>query len=1387
MLAITTLYTKMCNGGGGFRLFSVFPSRPPFGGYMNNSSKAGILLASILFVAVLTTVVVPTSDAATYDMEKFAQKYGLTETADGTYTHNGNLELSEIVTLDLEGNTLSFTSGGIVTSKTLTINDSVGTGKIQSSDGNSPLITNTGSNTTTLNSGTLESNNVAVKLADGNFVMKGGKISAPVAVQQGAAKNLNLEGGTIESSGTCVIDTSAKNIKVTGISINLTTSEAVTDGVVLKTSNSAIIFEYGDMKISGNGTGVLFSTDESSSVTINGGEFNGTFLDSDNKGAVSIYGGSFENDNLNDFVGGNVSIFGGKFSADPGTQNIVEGNTYKNGCVQSSSSSPLVTTADGTGYNSLFLAFKAAPFGTPTVLTLNGPVSETEAFTLLKGKDITVDINGQNVSLVGKLTINGNAKLTFENTGNTEGGVTYTSKSQLSVNTNGEMNLKDVKLEMTASYIVASGNFSMEGGSVTGSVGQYGLIYGSSEVKILSGEVIGDDIHAVRGTSGSTLIFGSSNSDGPYISSIQVSKTVGVQFLSGKIGSVAGTLSDSSVLDGIFVEDISDSLPEGKGLVPTTGGWQVVDVTENDAVAKIGTVYYASFASAIRNVDNGETLVLLKDCEGLGSTAYASSFTVDLNGHSFKCTGTNSAAISIDADLTNGAGTVAITNSGTSLSTIESDYIAIDVSTKNDSDYGLTITIDEDVILKTAEGGRPLNLSDNSRVLNTETNAGYVTHGGFIATVDNSEYIYGGLTDALKATTTTLSNDSTTKLVKLHNDTSYGLSIHIGGNWAIDLDGHTVSSNTTDAVTIGGSNNNLTIMNGNIVGTNTSERASGIALALPPGGSTSYQSSSVTLDRVSMKLAGAYGVVTNGSCTDMTVMMIDSSIEGADYGVYFPGTGTLTVTDTDITGDSVGIEIRNGSLNISGDSTITGGDKFEDPVPNGSGTTCHGVAVAVSQHGGSAKVNVNITGGTFKGAYGLYEVSLQGNEPASKMSITGGTFKAPVYSENVTDFISNSDTGAGPVFSNDVTDYCSDGLAAKLDDNGMYVVATAVDVTFQYGGQTSVVPVATGTAVPSEKIPTTPGYTYTWTVGGSPWYPASIVENEIIVVGTPKLTAPTVDYVVGINDLTATVTVTATHPAATEFTYSAVGPSNEPVTMSGNVLSTQLPGDYVITVTAKDSAGLTSEATVSVTVSFEVSSEGSVTVDVMPGETTVDVVVDGITFEFEDLSHGNLSVTVDEVASEAVPGYGPPATTYEIIMSGSAWTPGKEITVSVPVSIPDGQRIVSGSVTVLYIPDDGSVPVDMDAYIGSDDRTIVFTTTHNSKYAVFYDLEAIPESDQPFIPFPDDDDDYVPLPPHIVYEDEDGSDDSVKIAACAAAAVIAAILAIVLATTYRRR
>ena len=81
---------------------------------------------------------------------------------------------------------------------------------------------------------------------------------------------------------------------------------------------------------------------------------------------------------------------------------------------------------------------------------------------------------------------------------------------------------------------------------------------------------------------------------------------------------------------------------------------------------------------------------------------------------------------------------------------------------------------------------------------------------------------------------------------------------------------------------------------------------------------------------------------------------------------------------------------------------------------------------------------------------------------------------------------------------------------------------------------------------------------------------------------------------------------------------------------------------------------------------------------------------------------------------------------------------------------------------------------------------LTVTVDSHSPFYFFYRLaETEVEPDQPVVPFPDDDD-YVPLPPTIVYED-DGSDSTASIAACAAAAVVAAILAIVLASTYRRK
>ena len=150
------------------------------------------------------------------------------------------------------------------------------------------------------------------------------------------------------------------------------------------------------------------------------------------------------------------------------------------------------------------------------------------------------------------------------------------------------------------------------------------------------------------------------------------------------------------------------------------------------------------------------------------------------------------------------------------------------------------------------------------------------------------------------------------------------------------------------------------------------------------------------------------------------------SIEGP--GIYHPQEGSLTITGGEISGAECAIELRSGTLNISG-GTFTSTADPATVEPNGSGTTTAGAALAVVQHTTKKDINVTISGGTFNGVYSLFQKDIQNNNTDNvTMSVTGGNFNGEVYSQNCTTFVK------GGTFSDPsvVTNYLAENANVKV-------------------------------------------------------------------------------------------------------------------------------------------------------------------------------------------------------------------------------------------------------------------------------------------------------------------------------------------------------------------
>lgn len=117
----------------------------------------------------------------------------------------------------------------------------------------------------------------------------------------------------------------------------------------------------------------------------------------------------------------------------------------------------------------------------------------------------------------------------------------------------------------------------------------------------------------------------------------------------------------------------------------------------------------------------------------------------------------------------------------------------------------------------------------------------------------------------------------------------------------------------------------------------------------------------------------------------------------SDIGVALNGFATVNVYEhaeieaKDASGNGTGIEVRSGTLNVTG-GTIKGNGTYSF-TPNGSGTTSTGVGVAVAQHTTQNNIKVTISGGDITGTVALAIANPQRNEAGElTVSVEGGNF-----------------------------------------------------------------------------------------------------------------------------------------------------------------------------------------------------------------------------------------------------------------------------------------------------------------------------------------------------------------------------------------------------------
>ena len=226
--------------------------------------------------------------------------------------------------------------------------------------------------------------------------------------------------------------------------------------------------------------------------------------------------------------------------------------------------------------------------------------------------------------------------------------------------------------------------------------------------------------------------------------------------------------------------------------------------------------------------------------------------------------------------------------------------------------------------------------------------------------------------------------------------------------------------------------------------------ASSCGIIINPPASTGYNNYGIVVNSKAKIISDAessIGITINGSNKQTGVNVPKFNITGgkidATVGIYAAGYAEWNLSNCEVEGDLTAIEIRAGKMTIDGGTYTSYKDPF-DVEPNGSGTTTEGAALGISQHATNLPIDVVVNGGTFNGAYAIWEKDVQNEEARDqiKLTVNNGTFNGAIYSQNNPNAIVKG-TYSDP----SALHYLAEGADVKIEMTADNEIASEVSVS----------------------------------------------------------------------------------------------------------------------------------------------------------------------------------------------------------------------------------------------------------------------------------------------------------------------------------------------------